>query len=560
MKAVEIQSWVSVQDVCNTDGSAIGPAGPVPSGTTSPSGDAITVGDYVRTSNVGTSGGWPYDPRVDKADGLRVHLAPGNTYALCTYVVGGGASLSPRVVHSEATFVATPTTREIDIEISGVQGTDIAPTAERVEFSVRPQLEGCRGGDVEYPGRNSGVFGQDLPICHGTATGVRAASGFSVKVQSFSREEGNGWGNTNEAWIPVDPDELTCVWDCRETLERVVRLPAPGDVLGATRRGGVTIGLVSLTIRFTPPPVVGFSEWTIGPVGTYDNTNPDPPAEPVIAWETTSSGRLTDPVTGTYAASLAGVVTADRPVTIDAAYIDYSVPGLDCEVDGFGVDLDEVSADFSARHSLSFEGLCFGLGYRLVVEATDESGSRTMQIFDVFTFAPRITLRARLELEPLGTLPDTTEDWFIDFGSLEGVRELSRYNTPTVGTMLTLGGAVSNEEDLAGWKTDAEPWRDYGICDGRSSLFGPAPRLWEVETNGYSYNTLTVSATVGKYVHANTDINCDQHLAFLDRREILDEIRVGGVLTLNELMEGVEIIDSAATGQPTLLLTAEWAG
>lgn len=556
-KAVEIQSWASVQDVCNTDGVAVGSAGPVPSGTGSPSGDTIIVGDFVRTANVGTSGGWPYDPSIDKADGLQVQLTPGLTYALCTYVVSGGDSLSPVVVHSEATFVATPTTREIDVEISGIQGVSVAPTAEHVEFSVRPQIEGCRGGNVEFPGANSGVFGQDLPICHGAASGVRDAGGFAIKVQSFSRDGDFEWGNTNEAWIPVDPSELTCVWDCLETLERVVRLPAPDDVLSATRRQGVTIGLISLTIRFTPPPWRGFPEWTIGPVGTFDNTNPEPPAEPVIAWETMSSSRLTDPDTGTYAASLGGVVTADRPVTIDTVFFDYSIPGFDCEVDMFGVDFDEESTEFRNRHELSFEGLCFGASYRLVIEATDRFGSHTMQIFNVTTSAPRIRLHARLELGPVGGLSSGSAEGFIEFGPLEGVRELSRYNTPTVGSIRTLGGAVSNEEDLAGWKTDAEPRRDYRICDGWGR---PAPRLWQVETDGHSYKELVVNVTIGKYVPANTDVNCEVHPDFVGDREILEEVRVGRVVTLNELMEGVEIVDSTAIGQPKLILTAEWAG
>jgi hypothetical protein len=549
VKAVEIQSWVSVQDVCNTDGSAIGPAGPVPSGTSSPSGDTIIVGDYVRTANVGTSGGWPYDPLIDKADGLRVQFAPGNTYAVCTYAVDGGDSLTPRVVHSEATFVATPTTREIDIEISGIQGVTVAPTAERVEFSVRPQIEGCRGGNVEFPGPNSGVFGQDLPICHGTASGVRAAGGFAIKVQSFSRDGDSDWGNTNEAWIPVDPSELTCVWDCRETLERVVRLPAPDEVLNATRRQGVTISLISLTIRFEPPAVTGFPEWTIGPVGTFDNTNPELPAEPVIAWETTFSRRSTDPVTGNFAALLVGVVTADRPVTIDSVYFDHSIPGFDCEVDGFGGEFDEESPEFSTRHQLSFNGLCFGASYRLVMEATDESGSHTIRTSTVTTAAPAIVLHASLELEAL-SFHYGGREWFQDFGPLEGVG-LSPYDTPTAELL-------GDEEALTGWKRDAEPRRDYRICDGGIPGYRPFPRLWELEIGASSYYNIGTSVTRGSYVRSN-EADCEVARGLISGFVVDGEIHIGGELTLNELFDGAEFVDSTTSGERKLTLTAEWA-
>ena len=552
VKAVEIRSWALVQDVCNTDGSAIGPAGPVPSGTGSPSGDTVIVGDYVRTANVGTSGGWPYDPSIDRADGLQVQLMPGFTYALCTYVVRGGDSLSPEVVHSEATFVATPTTREIDIEISGIQGVSVAPTAEHVEFSVRPQIEGCRGGNVEYPGPNSGVFDQDLPICHGTASGVRDAGGFAIKVQSFSRDGDSEWGDTNEAWIPVDPSELTCVWDCRETLERVVRLPAPDEVLSATRRQGVTIGLISLTIRFEPPPVRGFPEWTIGPVGTFDNTNPEPPAEPVIAWETTASGGFTDSVTGTFAAILIGVVSADRPVTIDSVHFDRSIPGFDCEVDEYGVDFDEESPELSNRHELSFNGLCFGASYRLVIEATDESGSRTIRTYVVTAAAPAIVLHASLQLEPLFASSVSGRRWFQEFGPLNGVG-LSRYNTPTVFPS-------DGEEGSTGWRTDAEPGADYRICDGSPEGFAPFSRLWEVEVRAASTFEISTSVIRGLYTHANNDVNCDEATGLILGREIREDIRIGGVVTLNELFDGVEITATTRYGEPKLILTASWAG
>ncbi len=64
----------------------------------------------------------------------------------------------------------------------------------------------------------------------------------------------------------------------------------------------------------------------------------------------------------------------------------------------------------------------------------------------------------------------------------------------------------------------------------------------------------------GYYTHANfSDVNCEVHPRFPDK-EITDTLRFGGVVTLNELFDGIEITATTPHGEPKLTLTASWAG
>ena len=112
---------------------------------------------------------------------------------------------------------------------------------------------------------------------------------------------------------------------------------------------------------------------------------------------------------------------------------------------------------------------------------------------------------------------------------------------------------------MTGWKTDAEPRRDYRICDGGIPGFRPFPRLWEVEVDASSYYNIETSVTRGSYVPSN-EANCEvARISVDDLFAVEGEIRLGGDVTLNELFDGVEIVDSTTSGERKLTLTAGWA-
>ncbi|MCL1598238.1 MAG: hypothetical protein M3094_03570 [Actinomycetia bacterium] len=584
VKANRVDPGQSATTVCGTDGATFDARGPLPGGER----EADVVGELSNTIPMTIDASWPYEPAYDTLEVRRLQLVPGEFYAVCIYVVGGNR-LAPSIVYSEATNVATPSARSMQVTVEAVGGNGEIPSVPLSLLRVIPQVDGCRVEEVAYPGpttyRQLGSIVCGSQTSGGSISSVLSNGGFAVttNVTPGERDDLERFNDRAQAdgdlhrvwtcslgercvieansWVAVPRSDILCTGGCSEDVERVVRIPIRGfetmllfeSESGALirERGFAPIAYADLKVKFFQPSPGGSPAWSLGEPAEYDEAAPGLPETMTVAFGDDATRMVIDTTTGAVSATTRATVFVDRPASI-RAWID---PGSQvCVPEGETAQLEQISNALQPEHTVRFTGLCLGQFYSVGIEATDEAGRRISTAAALTTAVDgSITIQADITT---GHPPHS-----LQFG--RATKHWQQYRP------LNISGVYPAEMPalrfgpgypITGWVEGQGAWsvRSY-VCDGEG-----APPSGEWSISGIPVRSLgwDLSTEVwrGEY-HANEPgVTC----GFDSRSDIYERVetlRIGMTdLTLAELFEGVEISVPASDGGEgaTLIIRANF--
>lgn len=495
--------------------------------------------------------GWPYSPEYNQLEIHHLQLATGADYALCVYFVDPDLGFSGQVSATEASFVATPDTRSIELAVVGYRALESSPyDAEFTRAAIYVPRQCSDEFAWPSPGTHTVVQqgpGTEFCTIDSGLTAIEQNGGFMVRTELYPLALAEDFPPHWDSWIPVDRSDLRCVGTCSAGDVRATTVPVRGHAFTASGRMREAVGYIDIEARFVAGSGNGADSWVLAEHAPYEATVAEIDYPPFI-WPqrvaVTASPLADSP---DYSVTASFTVRSDRPVAlrgtlVPATQLDGSVqdPCL------HGVLSPEVVDEpIGPLHRISIPNLCLGRSFVLELEATDEAGRTKAEQVTIFTSSRdwELHLSATLQLGSSPVRPPDPRAEHNVFYTLGNLVYGPRSAEPTVDPLNTvLDGPLPVQ---TGWTASLPMTCMYNTATYIGTPEAPASRAFSLVVPAPWAHAQNLSAAIGAghFRYSRGDPFCRPERTTRGFSSYVHEYRwdVGGSYTLSELLSGVEI-------------------
>ena len=340
---------------------------------------AATVSERPIDPEVLDDPSYPYFPDYSISVVERLDLEEGTDYVVCIYWLDAGPAFDPTTVTEvETVAVSTPEAYRPTITVQRL--TNLVGDADRVFLG----FSACGGRSVVYDLTDPAGVARDRAGARQTLAPPKRVCTVDRRLNDIDRRGiridmtvQRSDGTTASGTVSIRTNLSCDATPCRLRLNELAMVALPEIAVGGDCRPGFGSGCLSgsvpagdAVIELTYDPSAGSraATWSVGSPSPFTDSPPPLPEDPRVA--VTTDYRLVDghPAGGARA-TLSFV--ADRPVTLQAT-IGAASPSDD--VCSLGPVESYSSASLSTTHTVTFDPLCLGQGYRVTVTAADETG------------------------------------------------------------------------------------------------------------------------------------------------------------------------------------------